>query len=129
MKRIFFCLFLLFVANQSLAATPSHQTDQKLIRQQMVMLGLYVYGMDQELSKVTPDLDELVFLSDSILSIAERLKTAKANVLFHQDLKKLLKKAKEVKSASQKKKLVLAIETSKELMATCGECHRKGTRY
>ena len=91
-------------------------------------MGLYIYGINQELSKTVPDLDELNFLAGSVLTIADQLKTVKNNKLHHSDLNTLLESAIMLKSLTRNKKREQAIYKAQHLINTCGQCHKRGSR-
>ncbi len=97
---------------------------QNFYRQQMVLLGLYLYGVSQELDRTVPGLDELRFLADSILEVAGRIETTKHDAVYHENMAQLLKSAKGLKRAQDLKAARLNAEA---LMQSCANCHRAAT--
>lgn len=102
-------------------ATPGVQTN--IVQQQMILLGLYMYGIDQERSKGFPSLTQLRFFGDSICEISKRLQTTKIGVVHHQNLQELLKNAQSLKTA---KTMSDAKIESGKLMENCASCHSFG---
>lgn len=91
-----------------------------MVQQQMILLGLYMYGIDQERSKGYPSLAQLRFFGDSICELSKRLQTTKIAGVYHQDLQALLKNAQRLKNA---KTMNDAKGDASTLMETCANCH------
>ncbi len=104
-------------------ATPA-KDRKEYVQQQMILLGLYTYGIKMELGKKVPNYDEMEFLADSLLSIAGDLKNTKSNVLHHKDLSDLLKNAEELKAFSQTDHAKARFK-AQSLINSCGACHNR----
>jgi len=97
------------------------------VKQQMILLGLYVYGINQELTKSVPDLGELQFLGESILGIAEQMKKTKRGTLFHKNLEVMLQTAKKLADVSKKREIHQAEVEAHNLINSCAQCHKMGS--
>lgn len=115
-------LFLSFTAPLRAHEEPVATDRQPYIQQQMILMGLYVYGIQQELAKVRPDSDELFFLSDSILLIAEEIDRTKLSPNQHQNLNAMLQVVKELRRSSLTRP-DHAKKAAHELISQCGSCH------
>lgn len=102
-------------------AAPGAQAN--IVQQQMILLGLYMYGIDQERSKGFPSLTQLRFFGDSICEISKRLQATKIGVVHHQNLQELLKNAQSLKTA---KTMSDAKFEAGKLMDNCASCHGFG---
>lgn len=129
MKSKWFRLLLVAVFMWSPAAFAGDQDSSvRYVRQQMVLFGLYNYGINQELSKTNPDLGELQFLAESALEIANKAIKSQSTRLRHQNYDELLGKLEKLKTLSQKRRRLEAIEAAKEVMQACSQCHMAGNQ-
>ncbi len=114
------------------AAVFSHAKDKKLpqerqnyVQQQMILMGLYIHGINQELAKEVPNYDEMEFLADSLLEITNQLKQTKNDFLFHRHLNRLVKNIEELKTLSQTDH-DKAKDKAQEVINSCASCHTRG---
>lgn len=127
MKKFLLILAVFVLFGYAEPADARHKnTPPVYVDQQMILMGLYVYGINQELTKTVPDLDELQFLAESIEEIALRTQTAKRGRVFHKNLSELLQEARKLKMLSRKNRLKEAMEQAKILTQSCAKCHKSG---
>lgn len=97
------------------------------VDQQMILMGLYLYGINQELTKKIPDLDEMQFLSESIIEIANQSQKAKRSKIFHNNMATLLKEAQKLRKVAKSRNFSQAKIQAKALVQSCAKCHRAGS--
>lgn len=95
---------------------------QVYIDQEMITLGLYLHGLNQELGRKLVRQDELSFLANQILKTAENLKDIKGDTLFHNNLNDLMQQAERVKKLSMSD-IDKAKKAAHDLKAACARCH------
>jgi len=128
MKKVamFIVTLFLFSSLPAMAKKPAVEKGREVyIQQQMVLLGLYVYGVTQELEKTVPNYFELEFLADSMLNIATEIKDTKDDILYHRNLTNLLKNILDLKEASKNDHDSVK-EKADKVINTCGSCHSMG---
>lgn len=118
------CTILFSLLSAPALSSPPPQSSNYL-QQQMILMGIYVYGINQELTKSVADLNELNFLAESILDIAEQAKKVEGDQGYHDNLDELLLVAKNLKEQSGKHNYSLAQIQAKSLINSCGKCHMK----
>lgn len=125
-NRIFTVCVILCLCFCHLTFAKKAPEKPSYVQQQMILLGLYVYGINQELAKTAPDLGELQFLAESSLEIAQQTKTTKRGEQFHKDLSELVSKIETLQKLSQAKKRLESIAAAKDVMQSCSQCHTAG---
>lgn len=102
------------------------QPDRReYVQQQMVLMGLYLYGIQKEIGQKKINYDNLEFLADSLSGITEQMKNAKGEAVFHANLSDLLEKVKALKAASANDHDQVKSK-ARAVVQTCGRCHRSG---
>lgn len=123
----FLKLFIVLSLILSLS-TVSFAEDKKVdegpyLDQQMILMGLYIYGVNQEVSKKVPDLDELNFLSESLLSVVNQINKSKRSKRFHMKLDDLVQNMKTLKEATKANQRDKSLVAAKEVIQSCSNCH------
>lgn len=109
------------VARTETAAAPT-AVRTPYIKQQMILMGLYLYGISQEMAKNHRNYDELGFLADSIVTVAGEIDETKLDKNFHDNKAVLLAAANKLKKASSTDHLK-ADQAALELVNSCATCH------
>lgn len=121
MKKFFLTLIaLLFL----IPAAHANRDRGPYLDQQMILLGLYLYGLNQELTHPSIDFDETQYLTESIIDIAQDIQKAKTNQLHHKKTATLLEKAQAVKASVLKRDLKQTRQDILNLKMACANCHR-----
>lgn len=124
MKRLLAVLVTcsILVSTSVFAATPPKR--QPYIEKQMTLLGLYFYGLNQELSQSQLDLDETQFLVESIIDISKQLQKTKYGKLHHEKTDNLLNQTQKIRDSILKRDLVAVRQNALDLKQACASCHR-----
>lgn len=122
-RRTIIILILLITASTAAVAGEIKERPlrQAFYREQMILFGLYIYGIEQALSDPFPDLDELHFLANSIESVAKEIKTTKEDQPYHDNMQTLYARTGALKRA---KTLEQARSRGRALIESCANCHR-----
>lgn len=128
MKRIlatFLMITFLFPAFCLGETSKNSEERREYIQQQMVLMGLYLYGIRKEVGRKRVDYDNVEFLAESLSDITTQMKRTKGGDLFHANLSDLLSKVDALKEASAKDHSKVK-ERAQAVIQTCGSCHRGG---
>jgi len=123
-KVLFLAVFvgLLGIPDSFGAAVQENNLHDNYYRQQMILMGMYLGGINQELSKQVPGHDELAFLGESINEIVQRIRATKGGAFSHHEYDELYETTKKLSRASNLAKAKLEAEA---VMNSCGKCHSK----
>ncbi len=100
-------------------AVEKEKKPENSYQQDMIQLGAYLYGINQERSKSAPNRDEISFLADSMLEIINHLKPTRR--IHHENIELLKKQLQNLKEAKTLKK---SLQAADEVSQSCGGCHR-----
>jgi len=120
-------LFIIIIAIISLPVQAKEKSIPAYLDQQMILMGLYLYGINQELTKTVPDTDELIFLADSISEIATQAQKSKKGTLFHKNMSELLVESQKLSEISKTHDLSKVREQGHALINSCAKCHKMGS--
>lgn len=125
MRKLIQIFLIVIFASFFTLSVPAQVVNQNknYLQQQMILMGLYIYGINQELAQKVPSTDELMFLADSILDIAAQAKKVENNKPHHSNLDELLDTAEQLKKACAKHDQLLAQTQAKNLLNSCAKCH------
>ena len=127
MKNFLAVLFIGLFCSHSVTAlaadTATAGTDRTpLIRQQMILFGLYVNGLNTELTRTVPRSDEVNFLSDTLQESIRRIRETKGDAVFHKNLSELESAVVDLRHSSREN--VATVKTKiTAVIDQCAKCH------
>ena len=126
LKKISLIVFLSFLSFPVLGAEPqSLQNNERAIyiEPEMKLLNSYLKGLNTELKKPEPQLEQLSLLAQLIQDSARKIERTKENQTFHDHLKNLQRDAAAISRYSQKNQVEAALQAANSIKKTCVECH------
>lgn len=122
-------LLLILIAFLTLSVTTfakNSASDSLSLSQQMIMLGLYVYGLNQEAAKKIPSSDDVIFLSQSMIDLINEIRTSKQTQLHHKDIDELTKKLHDLKNTAREGPQAIHRNVS-AVINECAKCHMQNS--
>jgi hypothetical protein len=122
---LFFMLLLLLSFTVLLAEQAPEDISrerQTLIRQQMILFGLYIYGLNTELAQKIPNSDEVNFLSETLLEAVRRVRETKGDDFFHKNILELEFSVIDLQRSARKSSEVVKIKI-RNVIDQCAKCH------
>ena len=130
MKKIrqtfLFVMMVIFLFSPLLQAQETKDLNKTTLRESMVLLGLYLYGVNREVEKKIPDYDALEFLSDSILRTGKSMKAIQGDNRFQTNLDNMILQAENLNKFSTKNHRRVRAQ-AEALGQSCAACHAMGS--
>jgi hypothetical protein len=96
------------------------------LKESMIMLGLYVYGLDREAGKTVTDYSSVEFLSESIVRYGKALKALKGDDRFQTNLDNMILQAETLNKYSTKNHRQVGAQIE-AVSNSCAACHKMGS--
>ncbi|GEM_PF-4890749 len=96
------------------------------LKEAMMMLGLYLYGLNREADKKIPDYDAIEFLSDSALRYGKALKALGGDERFQTNLDNMILQAETLNKYSTKSHRHVRSQIE-AFSNSCAACHTMGS--
>ena len=96
------------------------------LKETMILLGLYTYGINRETSEKVIDHHAIEYLSESVLRAGESMREIRGDERFKANLENMIERAKDLNQASQTNHARTRVQ-AKALLDSCAACHRMGS--
>ncbi len=125
-KLTSFLIILALLLSPFLNAEEPKEIGKTNLKDTMMMLGLYLYGLNREVARKTPDYDAIKFLSDSAVRYSKAMKTLEGDKRFQNNLDNMILQAETLNKYSVKKHRLVRFQFQ-AFSNSCAACHTMGS--